>query len=79
MEEIKTLADVDDFPWEDAKVIAKLLAAYNRGDNSLVTLAIMGSMETLDKYPRLSSNWDDVMIKYHNLGLFPKWDITITE
>lgn len=74
MQEIKTYAHVSDFPISDAKVIADLIVAYNRGDG-FVELGIMAAMSTLDKYPNLCQEWDNLMIKYHKLGLFPKWNI----
>lgn len=77
MAELKELAGVEDFPWEDAQVLSKLLAAYDRGDTTLVMLAVTGSESTLEKYPKLYDNWDDLMIKYHKLGLFPNWNIHI--
>ena len=75
--EIKQLAGVYDLPWEDAQDIARLLQAYENGDISLIGITMLGSMSTLEKYPELYSCWDDLMIKYHKLGLFPNWNISI--
>ena len=74
MAEIKAIAKVDAFPYEDAKTIADLLVAYNKG-TSFVMFKIMTAIDTLEKYPELDENWDDLMIKYKSLGLFPNWDI----
>lgn len=76
MAEIKALAKVDEFPYKDAKTIADLLVAYNKG-SSFVAFSIMAALDTLEKYPDLADNWDDLMIKYKTLGLFPKWDVAI--
>ena len=75
--ELKKYAGVSDFPWEDAKVIGELLAAYSEGNRSKISLMLFGSKvnNLFEKYPDLSANWDDVFMKYKELGLFPKWDI----
>lgn len=78
MEEIKSYAGVYEFPNDDAKEISKLLAAYNKG-NGYLALAIMAGMDTLEKYPDLCNNWDELMIQYKKLGLFPKWKTNIDE
>ena len=75
MSEIRELAGVDSFPLEDAQAISKLMMAYKRGDKDLINIGIMATYSTISKYPKLLENWDDVMIKYHKLGLFPKWEI----
>lgn len=78
MKEIKNYAGVTEFPYNDAKVIADFLSAYNRG-KEFVMLATFSASNTIEKYPNLYRNWDDIMIKYKKLGLFPNWDITIDE
>ena len=79
MEEIKSFAGVSEFPFEDAKVIANLLATYEKGDKNQLNLVIMSAIDTIDKYPTLADNWDELMIKYKKLGLFPKWKVKILE
>ena len=74
MAEIKALAEVTEFPYEDAKTISGLLVAYNQG-NSHVMLNMMTAIDTLEKYPKLAGEWDNLMIKYKSLGLFPKWKV----
>ena len=74
MEEIKSYAGVKEFPYEDAKVISDFLVAYNKG-NDFIDFAAFSALDTIDKYPNLSSNWYDLLIKYKKLGLFPKWKI----
>ena len=78
MEEIKTYAGVHDFPNNDAKAIADFLTAYNRG-NEFVMLAVFSASRTLEKYPYLYRNWDNLMIKYKKLGLFPNWHIEMDD
>ena len=78
MEEIKSYAGVSEFPNNDAKAIADFLTSYNRG-NEFVMLAVFRASSTLEKYPYLYKNWDNLMIKYKKLGLFPKWNIVIDE
>jgi hypothetical protein len=73
--EIKALAKVDEFPYEDSKAISDLLVAYNKGD-PFVMLQMMTAIGTLEKYPELIKNWDSLMMKYKSLGLFPKWNVT---
>ena len=75
MTELKELAGVKYFPWEDAKEISTVLAAYTDGNSGKIGLALMMFINTLEKYPRLCSEWDSVMIKYHKKGLFPNWNI----
>lgn len=80
MNEIRELAGVASFPLEDAQAISKLLTmGYKRGDKDLIQLGIMATYSTLEKYPKLFENWDELMIKYHKMGLFPKWEITTWE
>lgn len=79
MKEIKEYAGVKEFPWNDAKVFAKLISVYNKGDKALIVMAVMANLETLSQYPNLEEKWDDIMIKYKKLGLFPKWDIVIQD
>ena len=76
MEEIKSSAGVEEFPLEDAKTIAEILTSYGRGQE-FVTLAFFSSknMAIFDKYPKLGDNWDNIMLKYKKLGLFPKWEV----
>ena len=76
MEEIKSFAGVDEFPYEDAKVISDFLVAYNKGSD-YVSLAAFSALDVIDKYPNLGNNWDELMIKYKKLGLFPNWNIVI--
>ena len=78
MKEIKSYAGVVEFTNDDAKAIADFLTAYNRG-KEFVMLAAFRASRTLEKYPYLYKNWDDLMIKYKKLGLFPKWDIDIDD
>ena len=80
MSEIRDLAGVVSFPLEDAKAISKLITVgYKRGDQDLINLGVMATHSTLEKYPNLLENWDELMIKYHKLGLFPNWHITPME
>ena len=76
MEEIKSLAGVDVFPVYDARVLSDLLVAYGKG-GAFIDAALMNSLRVFDKYPNLNDNWDNLMIKYKKLGLFPKWEIQI--
>ena len=76
--EIKNYANVDEFPPDDAKNMSQLLLAYNRGEE-YVNLAIMMYLDTLEKYPKLADNWDNLMIKYKKLGLFPQWNVNPIE
>ena len=76
MAEIKSLAGVSDFPLDDAKSIARLLGSYDKG-KSMVMITMMSCASVLEKYPDLYQNWDDLMIKYKKLGLFPNWDIVL--
>ena len=80
MKEIKASAGVDEFPFEDAKIIAELLTAYERG-KVFVSLAFFSpkNMALFDKYPKLGENWDNIMIKYKKQGLFPNWDIVLID
>ena len=78
MEEIKSYAGVKDFPYGDAKAIADFLSVYDRGKES-VLMAAFSASRTIEKYPSLYRNWDNLMIKYKKLGLFPNWDIVIDE
>lgn len=75
MKEIKEFAGVEGFPLQDAKTLSRLIQAYNSGDTVVITAAVSGSMATLEKYPALCSNWDDIMLKYHELGLFSDWQV----
>ena len=75
MAEIKSYAGVNEFPLNDAKIISQLLVAYNKGE-PFVGFAIMSSLSTLEKYPNLADNWDNLMIKYKRKGLFNRWNIT---
>ena len=75
MAEIKSYAGVNEFPLNDAKIISQLLVAYNKGE-PFVGFAIMSSLNTLEKYPNLADNWDNLMIKYKRKGLFNRWNIT---
>jgi len=76
MEEIKVLAGVSEFSLEDAMVIGQLVARYNNS-NEIVMMTMLSSMSVLEKYPNLYENWDNLMIKYKKLGLFPKWNVTL--
>ena len=80
MKEIKASAGVGEFPFEDAKTIAELLTAYERGE-VFVSLAFFSpkNMALFDKYPKLGDNWDNIMIKYKKQGLFPNWDIVLID
>ncbi|MBR0508235.1 MAG: hypothetical protein IJJ86_06460 [Clostridia bacterium] len=78
MEEIKRYANVTEFPPSDARVIADFLNAYNRG-NAFIMLTGPSAVGTLEKYPSLYRNWDNLMIKYKKLGLFPNWSVSIDE
>lgn len=78
MEEIKSFAGVKEFPYDDAKALAEFLTAYNKG-KVFVSLAAMKAFSTLEKYPNLLHNWDAIMIKYKKMGLFPNWDIIISD
>ena len=69
MNEIKSLAGVDEFPYNDAKTIAKLLVAYNRG-KVYVNLVMISAIDVLEKYPNLCDNWDNTMIKYKKTWAF---------
>ena len=73
--EMKSLAKVEYFPTEDAKVIGDLLTAYSNG-NSAVEAQMAETMSTLKKYPELLEGWEQLLVKYKKLGLFPKWKIT---
>jgi len=75
MEEMKALAGVILFPFKDATTVANLLAAYEDGGLDLIEFQMMGSMFFFDRYPNLADEWDDLMIRYHNRGLFPNWNI----
>ena len=73
MEEIKSLAGVNEFPYEDAASISNMLTNYNRNN----ILGVMANFSTLEKYPNLYDNWDELMLKYKRLGLFPNWDVKL--
>ena len=74
MQEIKDLAGVSAFPYEDARIIADIVNAYNKG-NDAIGFAIMMLGGTLEKYEGLANDWDNLMIKYKKLGLFPNWNV----
>ena len=76
MNEIITFAQVDSFPLEDAKVISDIISAYNRG-NGFIDFALLTNRAVLEKYPNLYTNWDNIMLKYKKLGLFPNWNILV--
>lgn len=78
MAEIKTLAGVNEFPLDDAKTIAELVARYNNNAN-VVVLLVMSASSVLEKYPNLYDNWDNLMVKYKKLGLFPKWNVHLND
>lgn len=77
MNEIITFAQVDSFPLEDAKAIADIISAYNRG-NGFIDFALLTN-SVLEKYPNLYNNWDNIMLKYKKLGLFPNWNILVVD
>lgn len=75
MDELKSLAGVTEFPASDKKDIDELLATYNKGEFALISLAVLAKMGTIQKYPDLYRKWDSVIMKYHMMGLFPKWKV----
>lgn len=74
MEEIKQLAGVTAFPYEDARIISNIISAYNKG-NDEISIAIMLLGGTLEKYEGLANGWDEMTRKYKKLGLFPNWKV----
>lgn len=74
MNEIKSYAKVENFPYDDAKVLGDFLAAYKKG-NAYVNFQAITALDTLEKYPELCDAWDQLMIKYKKQGLFPNWDV----
>ncbi len=76
MQEIKAYAGVKEFPYEDAVSISKVLTAYHNGNTDMYYLLFSG-LSVLEKYPDLRENWDELMIRYKKLGLFPGWDIEV--
>ncbi len=82
MDEIKTYAGVKEFPWDDAKILSNYLASYDKGMDYQRVFGwheTSKAFSTLEKYPNLLRNWDALMIKYKKLGLFPKWDIKLSD
>ncbi len=74
MDEIKSYAGVTEFPTKDAQILANTISAYGKG-NAFITFAMMSAYDVIEKYPNLYNNWDDLMMKYKKLGLFPKWEV----
>jgi len=76
MEEVLAYAGAKYLPFEDAKALSNLIAAYDKG-SAFILLAMPTSYDVLEKYPNLYKNWDNMMIRYKKQGLFPNWDIEL--
>ena len=74
MEELRVAAGVgDSFPYEDAVNLGRLLSWYDTGRTNFAYNML--AYETMEKYPELVKHWDSIILKYKELGLFPKYNI----